>query len=88
MIMPFSYGPHVNAPLHAARRKVVEQIVTEKGLTPGTRKFEEVVHRHLSKVRYHRECKYDALIPAPTLLRARQGRWPPEARKSQRKRRK
>lgn len=89
MIMPFGYGPRINPPLHAARRKVIEAMVEAKGLTPGTLKFGSVVDRHLNKVRYHRESKYDALIPPNVLLLARQGKWPPEKRQrpSPRKRR-
>lgn len=89
MIIPFTYGYGVNAPLLAARRKVVEKMVEAKGLIPGTGKFMTVVHRHMSKVRYRRECRFDAEIPPDVLALARQGKWPPEPRsKSQQKKRK
>lgn len=86
MIMPFGYGPQINHPLHAARRAVVERMVKAKGLTPGTGKFNEVVDRHLRKVRYLKTSKYDAEIPPRVLELARRGKYPPENRRAQRSR--
>ncbi len=88
MLIPPGYAPQVNYPLQAARRIVIEQMVEARGLQRHEPKFETVVSRHLSKVRYRRECRFDALIDPHVLQLARQGRYPPEIKSRSSKKRK
>lgn len=88
MMFPPGYRPPVNYALAAARRFVIERAMELRGLTRGTPKFDEVVRRHTSRIAYHRNSRWDALIDPRVLEFAREGRYPPEVKKRPSKTRK
>jgi len=88
MLVPWNYHAPPNYPLAAARRAVIQKYVESRGLTPGTPKFDQVVDRHLLRVRNHKECRFDAMIEPRVLELARQGRWPPGIKNRPQKKRK